>query len=287
MKITERYFPHPVLTYFDDSIDGVFEIEEDSFETILDADKEHYTISGRFMLDNVDIIELIDEQKAAYVLHLECGKTRYRQPFHFFENRFSFKVPSDLLDGKVEMQPAVIVKTPIQNYKNSKAHEDFLDAEFDLRIGELLAVTYPMEFTVTKSLDSLRNIPSIFSISKNPQYDDVPMEVNFDDNTRIRIYLSEENYRRYKITSQQSVNEPILASMILLPALIQLFNYFAQGTEHFEDTQWFPAIQRRVKECGYTFETISWENKALELAHKVIGDALTNGLKVLADKGDD
>lgn len=287
MKITERYFPHPVLTYFDDSIAGTFEIIEDSFEAVLDADKAHYTISGTFLLDNTDIIQLINEQKAAYVIHVECGKTRYRNPFHFFNEEFSFKISSDLLDGKIELQPAIIVKTPIHSYQNKQAHEDFMDASFDLRIGELLAVTYPMEFTVTKSLDSLRNIPSIFSISKNTQYDDVPMEVNFDDNNRIRIHLSEENYRYYKITSQHSINEPILASMILLPALVQLFNYFAQGTESFEDKQWFPAIQRRVKECGYTFEAVSWENEALEVAHKVIGDALTNGLKVLTDKGDD
>ncbi|MEH6972419.1 MULTISPECIES: hypothetical protein [unclassified Bacillus (in: firmicutes)] len=287
MKISERYFPYPVLTFFDDSIDGIFEIEEDTFSVELDADKSHYTISGEFLLDNMDIVKLIDDQKAAYVLHIECGKTRYRKPFHFTDRVFSFKISSDLLDGKIEIQPAVIVKTPIQNYKNEKAHEDFADSLFDLRIGELLAVTYPMEFTVTKSLDSLQNFPSIFSVSKNTQYDDNPMEVNFEDSNRIRIYLSEQNYRCYKITSQQSDNEPILASMILLPALVQLFNYFVQDIDQFEDKLWFPVIQWRVNECGYTFEDVNWESEALQVAHKVIGDALTNGLKVLVDKGDE
>ncbi|WP_105979386.1 hypothetical protein [Bacillus paralicheniformis] len=285
MKISERYFPHPVLTFFDDNIDGTFEIEEISVE--LDVDKTHYTVSGKFLLDNADIIKLIDDYKAAYVLHLECGKTRFRKPFHFTERFFSFKVASDLLDGKIEMQPAVIVKTPIPNYQNDKSHKDFSNSLFDLRIGELLAVSYPMEFTVTKSLDSLRNFPSIFSVSKNTKYSDNPIEVNFEDSNRIRIYLSEKNYRYYKITSQQSANEPILASMILLPVLVQLFNYFAQDMEHFEDAQWLPAIQKRVNECGYTFEDINWESESIQVAHKVIGDALSNGLKVLVDKGDD
>src|SRR5699024_2791120 len=285
MKITERHFPHPVLTYFDDSIDGVFRVE--GLKAFLDADKSNYTLTGKFLVNNLDLIELIDKHQAAFLLHVECGKTRYRKPFYFFDNLFEIKIPSNYLDGNVEIQPTIVAKQTIYNYRNSRAHKDFRGITFNIRVGDMLAVAYPMEFIVSKSIDSLRNIPSIFTISKNVHYENAPMQVDFDDSKKIRIYLSEENYRQYRIISKYSLFEPILASMILIPTLVQLFNYFAQGIEEFEDREWYPSITHRIKECGLNFEEIDWDNEAIEVAHKVIGDSLTKSLTVLIENGDE
>ncbi|MFS0667987.1 hypothetical protein AB1L12_08690 [Peribacillus frigoritolerans] len=286
MKITERYYPYPVLSYFDDNVEGVFLIE--NLDAVLDADKEHYTLKGIFETDNQDFTELIQTKKAAFVLHIECPKTRYRRPFHFFNYDFEVKIPTSAVEGKVELQPVIIVKENLSNYQNARAHIDYSSLLFSLRIGEVIAVAEPLEFIATKSLDSFRSFPSIFSISKNVHNPEKSMDINLENNhNKIQILLSEENYLNYRTSAQDSSKEPILASMLLLPAILTLFRDFNENILEYEERQWFPSIKRRVEECVFTFDEVSWEDDALDIAHRVIGDALKKGLNILANDGDD
>ncbi|MDM5337368.1 hypothetical protein QUF84_09090 [Fictibacillus enclensis] len=282
MKITQRYYPYPVLTYFDDSIIGSFDVI--NLSAVLDADKENYTLKGEFFLENSDLIKLIEQDEANFVLHIECPKTRFRKPYLYKEEEFELKLPTQSIDGKVEIQPAIISKKTIEKYNNSSAHNDYHGLNFTIKTGDTLAVAEPLEFTASKSLDSLKNFPSIFSISKNVLDPEKSMDIDFEANrNKIQILLSEKNYSNFRACSQDSQKEPILAAMILLPALLTLFRDFNENIEEYEGYKWFAAIKRRIEECGYDFENISWENDALELSHKVIGDALKKGLNFLAD----
>ncbi|EIM05909.1 hypothetical protein A1A1_13847 [Planococcus antarcticus DSM 14505] len=283
MKIAEKLFPYPVLTYFDDAIEGSYVIEE--LSATLDADKKHYTIQGKFVLNNEDIQELINQRKAIFILHFECSKTRYRKPYQFFSNNFEIKISTSMLDGSVEMQPVIISKEAVLDYANSQAHKDYEGLATTINVGEILAVAEPCEFMANKSQDSLKNFPSIFSISKNVQNPNKSMDLSTESDQKIRILLSEQNYKFYKASVNNSINEPILASMILFPAILNLLRDFEYGTKDLEDTDWFPAIKRRVEECGYNFDDITWEKEALEIAQQVIGDPLTKGLNLLIDEG--
>jgi hypothetical protein len=284
MKIADRHFPFPVLTYFDDNVNSLFYVSR--LNAVLDADKENYSLTGEFITDNTDLIAFVKNKTAAFVLHFECPKTRFRKPFHFFSNEFQVKIPTRDIDGKVELQPAIILKEKVSNFLISNAHQDYMDMKFHLNTGDVIAVAEPLEFVASKSLDSLKNFPSIFSISKNVQYPEKTMDINFNNN-KIQILLSEENYKNYRISSNDSSKEAILAAMLLFPAIHTLFRDFSENTSEYEDYLWFPTVKRRVEECGYKFDDISWEDEALEVAHSVIGDPLKKGLLLLASDGDD
>ena len=283
MKIAERLFPYPVLSYFDDAIEGSYSIQ--NLSASLDTDKKNYTIQGNFSLENVDLQGLISQKKAIFVVHFECSKTRFRKPYQFYTDNFEIKIPSDMLEGSVEMQPVIISKEVLHDYTNSKAHKDYDGIKTNINLGEILAVTEPFEFIANKSQDSFRNFPSIFSISKNIQNPEKSMDLSLEGNQKIRILLSDQNYRFYKASMNSSINEPILASMILFPAVLTLLRDFETGVEEFEDTEWFPAIRRRVEECGYNFTEVAWEKEALEIAQHIIGDPLSKGLNMLVEEG--
>ena len=75
MDIRNRHFPYPVLSDFsDDYVDAGF-----LTEIKLARELNDIIFSFTSLLDNNELLELISEDKAEYVYHLECSQTSFRK----------------------------------------------------------------------------------------------------------------------------------------------------------------------------------------------------------------
>jgi hypothetical protein len=66
MRFSPRSLPHPVLNNGDDIVGFAFQAK---FEAV--ADKQNYYLKIEFHLSHPNLLKLISEQKAQFVVHVE------------------------------------------------------------------------------------------------------------------------------------------------------------------------------------------------------------------------
>ncbi len=108
MKIKQRSYPHPVLGNKDDIPRYAFQAAFDDLQT----DKQFYRFSVHFLCSR-ELNDLIAAQKAAYLVHVECTNTIFRQSFQTVENEIEVKIPADDLNENVEVNFFICAQTEI------------------------------------------------------------------------------------------------------------------------------------------------------------------------------
>ena len=75
MEIRNRLFPYPVLCLEnDDYIDCEFRVLTNQIEELKDI-----VLQFKIELDNKDLLDLIRDGKAEYLIHVECSNTSFRK----------------------------------------------------------------------------------------------------------------------------------------------------------------------------------------------------------------
>ena len=87
MRLSRRAYPHPVVGNSDD-VDAAFQAP---VEVIHDG--MAYYLSVQVQTSSKTIKRLISEERAAYVLHVECSNTLYRKAYEFSEDEREFRIP--------------------------------------------------------------------------------------------------------------------------------------------------------------------------------------------------
>lgn len=281
MKVSKRYYPHPVLSTFSD------DITKGDFETNLDVTTSHdfYTFDVDCHLTNKDMLNYIERKQAYYVIHIECSDTRMRQVFQSFDGYFSFKIQSDKLNGKVEVTPFILAAEDIQGYRNTNFHEDYSGLTFSVVKGDVLAIDEGKTFNAIKEKDDLKHIPSIFTVGRIQNSDKTPFDVDFGQINKIVIKLSKSNFEYYRQLAQSNETAQILSSILLLPALVSLLEQIKSSDfdyEQFEEYRWFKVVESRLKTLGIDIkEKKDLLESTVVIAQKIVGDPLSGGLKTL------
>lgn len=242
-----------------------------------------YALEVECRTDCKDLIELIRNRKACYACHIECMTTRFRRLVRSFDEKFAFEVPADAVEGKVEFCCFILAEEDLPAYRSSDFHPDYGGASFRVARGDILAVDQGGYFTADKDIDPLRKIPSIFTVAPNPDADAGPMEIDATGH-KVVIYLSRENFHRYRALSVNRELHPVLSALLVLPALVHLLDEIKGGrADSYEDRRWYRAVARRLREMGMNAEAPdSWPDSVC-LAQKLIGDPLTSSLRALED----
>src|SRR5436190_16107927 len=121
MQVKPRSYPHPVLAPFtDDILNSVFQPV-----VTVTGNKNAYVFDAVFKTNNAVLLQLIEQKKARYAVHIECTQTRYRSIFKSDTEKFSFEVPAGLLDGRVEVTSFILATKPMEKYSNDCFHPDY------------------------------------------------------------------------------------------------------------------------------------------------------------------
>ncbi len=283
MQVRVRSYPHPVLAYFNDDIVG----SQFQSTVAVRGTKTAYVFDITMKTSNQDLADMIEAGKAQYAVHIECALTRHRALFTGRTERFRFEIPSSSIDGRVEVCSFVLALDELPAYANTGFHPDYHSLSFSVRKGDTLAVAPDQTFIAEKKTDPLRRIPSIFVVVPNEAYDAPAMDIDTDGH-KVRVSLSRLNYEAYMFLRQAQPLHSSLNSMIIVPALVAVLEAIrraastADGLATLESRRWYTTVARRLKELGIDpSNPDGFPDSSPALAHKLIGEPLTDGLKSL------
>lgn len=278
MDLRNKLFPHPVLScssddFVDSSFDFKLEAANGINEIILTAD---------FDLENEELQLLIDENKAEFLIHIECSYTFFRTTFRTSNDHIVKKIPEKSLDGKVSVCAFIIARENLFNYTNSKFNSDYMGLKFDLKRGSILAIGKQYNLNITKDIEDLVKIPSIFTICKSADSSDKLMKISIDGD-KIAISLCESDFENYKLMSNIFQFLPVFHSMIILPSLIYTFDILSkEDLADYETRRWYVSIEKMLEKRGIELnhDTLD-EIPSYELAQKLLDLPLNKALEAI------
>jgi hypothetical protein len=282
MQIKPRSYPHPVLTHFgDDIVNSIF-----MPVVTVKGNKNAYAFDAVFKTNNADLLLLVEQKKARYAVHVECTQTRYRNIFKSEADKFTFDIPSNMLDGRVEVTSFILASKPLEKYRNDCFHPDYTKLTFRVRKGDTLAVGHDREFTAEKKSDPLRKVPSIFSIVPSDETDATGMDID-TSGPKVRITLSRSNFDAYTTLKADQSLHPMLSAAVIVPALVTVIDEIRRATSEgtidgYADRSWFMVVARRLRELGIDPENAdSFLESSLRIAHELVGQPLAASLEGL------
>ncbi len=282
MQIKPRAYPHPVLSHFgDDILNSVFM----PVVTVKGA-KNAYVFNAVFKTNNADLLNLVEQKKAQYAVHVECNQTRYRNIFTGSDEKFSFEIPAGLLDGRVEVCSFILAAKPLDKYNNADFHPDYAKLAFRVRRGDTLAVGHDREFPAEKKNDPLRKVPSIFSIVQNDDPEATAMDIDLGG-SKIRVALSKVNFETYLFLRQSQALHPVLSASIIVPALVDVIEKIRRasmeaGLGAYADRRWYIVLARRLREMNIDpDDPDSFVDSSLKIAHELLGQPVSASLEGL------
>lgn len=278
MDIHHKLYPYPVLS------DNTDDYVNSSFSMKLEVTKGIREICFKvsLKLENKQIQQMIHEGYAEYVIHIESSYTAYRTIIKTDETYIEKSISEHKLNGKVEVCAFVVAKISLPAYYNSCFNEDYDGMSFHLHRGNIIAIGGQVNINVTKEVEELSKIPSIFTICRNAEDIDDSMKIEITSE-KIVIVLCSKSFGNYKMLTGIPQMLPVLHSILIVPTLIYTFEKLkSEGTIEYEDLRWYKSIERTLKKHNLTLNAELLENTpSFELAQKSLDLPIDRALEAL------
>lgn len=245
MRLTERSYPFPVIGNRDDVPGADFQATVEP-----SADAEMVYIDVIVSTSSISLKRLLDDGRATYVVHVECGNTSYRASHAFREEQCRVAVEKANLNDAVEVNVIATAREEVPGYRVDGQNEEYGDHTFTVRPGDILAVNPGVQFYVERDFLSFEKIDSILVVLPYSDERARPMEVTFDDE-KIKVYLSKQDFYDYKLV-RSSPLAPILAASIVLPVVAEAVRYAKDNSSL--TLRWMRALNRRLEILGVTMD---------------------------------
>lgn len=282
MDIRHRLYPYPVLSDMtNDYVNSRFGMQLEVSHGI-----KEICLLISLQLKNKEIEQLIADGEAEYVMHIECPYTSYRTVIKTDESEIQKRIPEHKLNGKVAICAFIVAKKEILQYYNSSFNEDYGGMHFSLNRGNIIGIGGQINIEVTKEVEELSKIPSIFTICRCAA--DIDESMKFDiTGEKIAITLCNRSFENYKLLSGDPTMLPVLHSMLIVPALIYTFEMLRkEGVGEFEDLRWFKSIKRTLNKNNMTLnEALLDTIPSFELAQKSLDLPINRAFDVLVSMG--
>lgn len=211
--------------------------------------------------------------QAEYVIHLECTTTAYREVLYSVSNYIEHEIPIGRVNGRLEAVAFIILKKRVTNFYSEDWVEDFNGVTFDLLQGSILAYKNLESLLLTKDYEEFSNANSIFTVYKRITDDDKPAEISLDS-SKIRIGLGTRDYDTYARYSVKTELQAIFNSMLILPALVYVFEELKQenGEELYRNKEWFLALEKSYAKRGISLmdEVLNSDKESYQLAQEAM-----------------
>lgn len=194
-------------------------------------------------------------------------------------------IDESLIDGNITISSYIIAKKVIKGYSSRSFHEDYGNLNFDIDKAAIMAIGPKYSFRLDKDIEELCNIPSIFVISRNGDKEIKDMSVSFEGD-KINIILSDEDYVNQQNLWALPVYQPVLHSMIIMPALIYLFTELKdvpnERMEELSEKRWFKSIDGVLRKMNLGLEKYYLEqNSPYKLAQMILDNPINRALNAL------
>ena len=288
MEIKYKLYPYPVLW---DKNDDYKKPSKFSVEVEPKEDFKNIKLKINFLLEDKEIEELIKENKAEYVVHIEGSSTYFREIISTKETEIIYDLKERDILGRLQINFFILAKQNIKNYRNDNFNEDYSSETFNLKKGNIIAIADGYRFDIEKNDDELGKISSIFSICKKETVEQTGMTVDMSYK-KIRIGLNITDYINYSQLSQNPNKVDSINSIIIFPALIYIFEQLKKDFNEtdYTDYKWFRSLENIFKKNGQKLNKELLENESsIDLAQRVLSYPVERAFNSLKkeDDGDD
>ena len=271
MKLNSE-LPYPVLSkdndhYVNSTFDVEVEVKKVFGELVIDAN---------FLLNNSGIESLIAEEKACFVLHIECPQTSYRVVKKSFTNRLTINIDENILRNKIDVHPLIVANDRIENYTNSNWNEFYSSLLITYEKGNILASSDAIELILHEDSTETQNLPSIVTIRRVEKLEFMSVDLGME---QIIIELPQKVYNQYAQYGDTRLKETIL-TLVILPCLIDVFHILKEDTSSFEDYHWYQVLMQIFENNHLSFtKVINEEISVMEAAQRVLRNPLIASFK--------
>lgn len=294
--MANKNYPHPVLNKLTDE----FNHEKAHFDIQIAQKIEgsNYKLICTVDLREKNLEQLLQNSSIKFVVRIRCAATRYRTVFEFDNFQETITVPSSYVEKKIELETFIVAKTYITSYSSDAFDKDYEDTTFSIYPGDILAEGSEYEMDISKRIDPLIKVPSIFTIILNSDPKSPPIDVRSSDN-KIIIALNNSNFNKYKklkqIQSQYGQLAALTSSIFIVPAFVVILEEIRNELSNFHNDaesikdyieekenrhRWFKVVNMKLKDLGIDlYDPENIVDSSLILAQKLLGNPLSNGLE--------
>lgn len=279
MKVKNRLSPYPILfDYRDDYLQSSFRADISATERFNDI-----VVHVEFHLKDNVIEELIQTNRARFLLHIECPAMSLRQSYEVEDNQFQISLPMDDVCERLEICTFIVANEDIKGYSNPQFHSDYRGLTFDLSKGQLVAIGTSKQYDIEKNSDPMASLPSIVKIVKSNSKVKGTITVNTDNNDYIYVGLSQDAFDLYARLGKHVYAKTVM-SLVLLPAMITVLDRIREETDSFQDARWFTVIEELLERNGYTVDQLSLDDgddSVLSIAQAIFSNPVQRSLREL------
>ena len=286
MKIRNKYYPYPVLTQ-DDS--GYI---DSSFVTRLEQSMDGYDIKLKFNAElvNIELEDMLKDGDISIVYHIECPQTCYRNIINTSSFEEEIILSSGDINGVIEVCSFLVAQKDIYKYSNQKFNQDYRGFKFNIYKGCIIAVGNQFKIRINKIKDDLKNATSIFSVIPNMDDKENKMFVSLNTN-KIVISLPEKNYQQYYNSQGNMEIQPVMHSMIILPALIYTLSELRLAGDQvyeYEVYRWFRSLKKACDKLGLSLDSNSLNNMdTLKVAQQLLDGPISKAIEYCSVGGEE
>lgn len=270
MKLSIRSFPHPVVGNRDDVPGAAFQAT-----TEMTTDREFAYLDAKVSCSSSTINALVQEEKASFVMHVECGNTLFRRAYDFRTSEARFPIILQLLNEDVEVNVFARADRDISGYEVEKAHSDYGSIAFEVKRGDVLAVAEGRVFTIESDFDSIQRIGSIMQIAESNLDHEHPISADLLGD-KIMIILSKKDFAQYKLLKHNESFVGPLTTIIVLPALMEAIQYardYARDEDPETGPRWIRLLLRKIESMQLKLQEAN-----LELAQRLLDSPVRRAL---------
>lgn len=286
MQLRSKYYTYPVITEDADFyVDSAFSSD---VEQILDG----YNIRLKLKADllNPELEDMLKRGEVIFAHHIECTQTCFRKLVLTDENVKECILRDGEVNGLVQVCSFLVANVDLKKYSNSLFAQDFRGFRFDIDRGCIMAVGNQINLRINKIRDDLANTSSIFSII--PNLDETVTNIKVDTTqNKIVISIPKESFSIYSNMSGSLDIQPVMHSMIIIPALVYALTEVKEARTHlydFEDYRWYRSLRKAAEKMNVSFDEDALENiEPFDFAQKLMDSPIPKAVNYLRGDSDE
>lgn len=238
MIFKDKHFPYPIIKSNEgDFTNSIFKIKN------INNNYDNYNIE--FELTNDDIYNLIINNKASLVLHLEESETMYRTTYKFNTLKYNFTIPNEKVRRRVELSAFIVMNENINDFYSSDLDLIYNDINISYEKHNIIGYSDSKIIKINKETDDIKNVRSIFSLISDKNIKDI-YEVSLMTNS-IVIKMNEQDYKNYaflvnRFNQNESKGNIILLTILIMPSFVQVLNQIHKNTDDYRSYNWFDSL---------------------------------------------
>lgn len=286
MQLRSKYYSYPVIT--EDTDFYVNSSFSSSVEQV--ADGYNVRLKLKAELVNPELEEMLKKEEVLYAHHIECSQTCFRKIILTNESIKECVLRDGEVNGLVQICSFLVATRDIEKYSNNLFAPDFRGFRFNIERGCIMAVGNQINLRINKVRDDIANTSSIFSII--PNFDETMTNIMIDTSgNKIVIAVPQETFSIYSNMSTSLDIQPVMHSMLIIPALVFALTEVKESRTHlydYEDFRWFRSLRKAAEKMEVAFDEASLEHmEPFDFAQKLMDSPIPKAVNYLRGDNDE